>query len=259
MEAHTTFVSQHAFFALSDTVKTLAMPLEKYLKINYFTFKRTFADNSKIYLFNNPTYFKHYFKKEYFLIENCEGPINKYMNNYELWDYLPDPFHIYQEAAEDFNIGNGLVLTQQHHHYCDFFFFASTPENIQVKSLYLNHRHVFEKFIQHFLKEGRKLIQQAEKHKVILPYGGVPLHIPGFQLAEFYQDIRHLPFQKLDLSKREREHVYYLTQGYSNQEISLKLNISVRTVEDHIAHLRQKMHCENRTALIAKLFKHVKH
>jgi DNA-binding CsgD family transcriptional regulator len=56
------------------------------------------------------------------------------------------------------------------------------------------------------------------------------------------------------LSKREREVLHYLAQGFSSQQIAEKLYISVATVRVHRKHLLQKTETTNTSNLIKKCF-----
>ena len=53
------------------------------------------------------------------------------------------------------------------------------------------------------------------------------------------------------LSERERDVLYLLALGYTNQEIAGKLFISVRTVDTHRAHVMRKLRLETRAELVA--------
>jgi len=52
------------------------------------------------------------------------------------------------------------------------------------------------------------------------------------------------------LSERERDILYLLALGYTNQEIGKKLFISVRTVDTHRAHIMRKVQLETRSELV---------
>ena len=52
------------------------------------------------------------------------------------------------------------------------------------------------------------------------------------------------------LSERERDILYLLALGYTNQEIGEKLFISVRTVDTHRAHIMRKVQLETRSELV---------
>jgi DNA-binding NarL/FixJ family response regulator len=53
-----------------------------------------------------------------------------------------------------------------------------------------------------------------------------------------------------EISQRERDVLYLLALGYTNQEIAAKLYISVRTVETHRAHIMRKLRFETRSELV---------
>jgi DNA-binding NarL/FixJ family response regulator len=53
-----------------------------------------------------------------------------------------------------------------------------------------------------------------------------------------------------DISERERDVLYLLALGYTNQEIAKQLYISVRTVETHRAHIMQKLRLDTRAELV---------
>jgi DNA-binding NarL/FixJ family response regulator len=52
------------------------------------------------------------------------------------------------------------------------------------------------------------------------------------------------------LSARERDVLHLLALGYTNQEIGVKLFISVRTVDTHRAHIMRKLQLETRAELV---------
>jgi DNA-binding NarL/FixJ family response regulator len=52
------------------------------------------------------------------------------------------------------------------------------------------------------------------------------------------------------LSQRERDVLFLLALGYTNQEIAAMLYISVRTVETHRAHIMQKLDLKTRSELV---------
>jgi DNA-binding NarL/FixJ family response regulator len=54
-----------------------------------------------------------------------------------------------------------------------------------------------------------------------------------------------------DLSERELEILYFICQGFSNQEIGNKLFLSKRTVDKHRANILEKTNCKNTANLVA--------
>jgi DNA-binding NarL/FixJ family response regulator len=52
------------------------------------------------------------------------------------------------------------------------------------------------------------------------------------------------------LSERERDILYLLALGYTNQEVGKRLFISVRTVDTHRAHIMRKLQLDTRAELV---------
>jgi DNA-binding NarL/FixJ family response regulator len=52
------------------------------------------------------------------------------------------------------------------------------------------------------------------------------------------------------LSERERDVLYLLALGHTNQEIGKQLFISVRTVDTHRAHIMRKLQLDTRAQLV---------
>ena len=57
------------------------------------------------------------------------------------------------------------------------------------------------------------------------------------------------------LTKREREVFEYLIQNNTTKEISEKLNISEKTVRNHISNVMQKIGVKGRSAAVVELLK----
>lgn len=49
------------------------------------------------------------------------------------------------------------------------------------------------------------------------------------------------------LTQREKEVLYWLSQGFSNAEISTKMVLSEKTVKNHVSHLLKKLNLNDRT------------
>jgi DNA-binding CsgD family transcriptional regulator len=56
------------------------------------------------------------------------------------------------------------------------------------------------------------------------------------------------------LSQRERETLYWLTEGKTNEEIATILGISLATVKTHLAHIYAKLDVDSRTAACRRAF-----
>lgn len=54
------------------------------------------------------------------------------------------------------------------------------------------------------------------------------------------------------LTEREKNVLYYLTQGFTNVEIAKKLHISVHTVKAHLEAIYEKLEVYNRVQAVTK-------
>ncbi len=52
---------------------------------------------------------------------------------------------------------------------------------------------------------------------------------------------------KMNLTEREQEVLYYITQSLTNKEIASILDITHHTVKAHISAILRKLRCKNRT------------
>lgn len=71
-------------------------------------------------------------------------------------------------------------------------------------------------------------------------------------MAGKYADIaqRGKPISKKNITKREREVLKFIVEGYTSAEIAKRLYISVRTVETHRSNLMNKLELKNTAALV---------
>lgn len=85
-------------------------------------------------------------------------------------------------------------------------------------------------------------------------------------LAEFHADVESLSsgivsanqLRQFDLTKRESQVAFEVSQGLNNAAIAEQLGISVRCVEKHLESIYRKFDVSNRTRLTAKLHEWVR-
>jgi two-component system response regulator NreC len=68
-------------------------------------------------------------------------------------------------------------------------------------------------------------------------------------MQKFEEEFLSKQKEKVILTKREKDILYYIANGFSNQDIAEKLKISVRTVETHKSNLMQKLNLKSSAAL----------
>ncbi len=251
------------FFQYTQEVSQITKPLAECVGLQHFSFKRTFKDKGKIYLFNHPSFYEHWFDNEYYQVSNKEEDISQYQDSVELWVSLPDPHRLYEMARQVFDIGNGLIITRKNENYCDFFFFATDAKNTGMNNFYLTHLDILQKFVDYFYEDTQSIIQRITPERLLLPslgnvseYGGTDdFRSDVASLLPFIESNTTRTFGYDKLTSREIEYLPFLTKGYSNKFIAAQLKLSERTVDDYIANIKYKFNCRTKQELIAKLAK----
>ena len=66
----------------------------------------------------------------------------------------------------------------------------------------------------------------------------------------------YAPMIVMDFTGREKEVLYFLSEGLSNNQIGDKLHLSPRTVEKHVSSLLRKTDTSNRAELVRFTMEH---
>lgn len=124
-------------------------------------------------------------------------------------------------------------------------------------TIYENNEHVFEA-----LEAGASgyLLKNTAHPKILealreLKEGGSPMsaHIARKVVASFRKSAPEND-ERAKLSAREGEVLDYLAKGLLYKEIAVRLSISTGTVRQHIHKIYEKLHVQNRTEAINKVF-----
>jgi DNA-binding NarL/FixJ family response regulator len=124
-------------------------------------------------------------------------------------------------------------------------------------TVYENDEKVFEALkagASGYLLKNTGLVQLIESLKELYN-GGSPMsaNIARKLVTLFRSEQKETPTVDA-LSTRENEILQLLTKGLLYKEIADKLSISVSTVRQHIHHIYEKLHVQNRTEAINKIF-----
>lgn len=247
--------SNHLFLSSGAELDNLISPLKKY-HINYFTYRKFYTDNSRIFLGTRPDWFETYFSLKYYAQGNTEASPQLYQQQAVLWSTLPNQ-SIFQ-AIRDFGVGHGIYLINPHPDFCEFYAFATTPNHPEVVNFYLNNLDVLQNFSVYFKEQAGPLLKKAEQQKICLPYH--QQGIEQYRMSDLKGNFKH-PHQsasgslikELTVSQRQIDCINLLLTGATTKEIAIQLNLSYRTVDDYVNALKQKFHARNKSDLILKL------
>jgi DNA-binding NarL/FixJ family response regulator len=133
-----------------------------------------------------------------------------------------------------------------------------TPDTqFMMFTVYENDEKVFEALkagASGYLLKNTGLVQLIESLKE-LHNGGSPMsaNIARKLVTLFREDQKETTTLEI-LSNRENEILQLLSKGLLYKEIADQLSISVSTVRQHIHHIYEKLHVQNRTEAINKAF-----
>lgn len=96
---------------------------------------------------------------------------------------------------------------------------------------------------------GEKLIEAIREARL----GGVPLtRQMANQVAHYFQHLGAATSEMDTLSKRERETLALLAEGFRYKEIADRLGIGIETVREYVRNTYRKLHVTSRTEAVVK-------
>jgi len=248
----------------SQQVKDITLPLQK-MGITLFSHTRVYKDNSFIdisdradmldYFYYQTDMYKYYFpdvnpwmfKEKFFLCNTME-------NNPSI-----------KALKDDLKIDNIITLIEQYDTHCELFHFGTTPHNHKIINLYLNNIDVLKAFTLFFKDKAQSLIHESEQHRIKRPVDVnefFNLNSPPNEKMdknEFYRNLsmKEVQFkyhgQLIKFTLREIQILKWAILGKSSSEISIILNISRRTSENHLNNIKHKLGCHKITDVIRTL------
>lgn len=164
--------------------------------------------------------------------------------NYFIW--LPTDWpEMMIDAAINYNIANGITIAERNARYVDYYCFGADAKKFSiVNNFYLVNLDLLQNYGHYFKEKANLLIDHFEKDKIILSN---TIEIDDSALTnQFYLS---------NLSNRQLQCANLLLEGNTVKEIAAYLNLSPRTIETYIDHLKHKLNCHTKTDLIVKLTK----
>lgn len=244
-------------------VDSICQPLKELLGISWFGYVKQYNDNTRIHLDNNPLWAAHFYKSyhrylaAFALIEKQE-----YLSGFYLQDYFPSYMQlIIKEARDNFAICNSLVVIEKFAEYQEIYFLGMKSESKQFVNVYLNYQDLIKKFIVYFKKSASRLIETADKNRIALPWQKKPKIFNGdiVNLKEKVDTLQYFLFKQESsknddrislLTKKEYQCLLQMALGKTSKEIARELFVSYRTIENHIANLKDKLGCKRKAELI---------
>jgi DNA-binding NarL/FixJ family response regulator len=245
-------------FTLTPEIVEFTKPL-KSINLEYFTFDRHHADNSRTVLTNSIDWIKHYWIEKLYEKAVFERDTAKFCNGYVFWEWLNrEP--VYSEAAL-YGIDHGITIFNRHDRHYDFFHFAPKNNQLASNEHILQNLHVIYRFISIFKHRMQDAIHKAERHRIHLSVSNtsstaisrenlLDYSLINPELNPLFEgkDTERIYLESGDknswLTKREFELIRLLTDGCLLSDISNKLEITEDTINKRIKTIKNKLNCK---------------
>lgn len=225
----------HPLFTTGQDMQELMSPLKRH-KLSHFSYSRIDTDNGQIILTNKPEFSELFLKRKFYLRYFCDH-YTAYQSGLFLADLMnyDQDFH---EALQSQDLGHICMLIKKHKNHTEIFYFGVPHNANHMNHFYLNNRELLENFCHEFKEKSTALINQYATKRLFYPKSSEKSGLTNKALLE---DIFVHTLKKAHLSPREQQCIEYIKKGYSAKMIANELNISNRTAEHHLAHIREKL------------------
>lgn len=233
----------------ADDVRQICSPLKQYFDIDTFSYVKIAPDMSRIHLDTNPVWNEFFYRN-----------ISNYMNNEELtegfhWESGYSTLYATDDPcipdANQHGMGDGIVISNNIDGYTELCFFASEFDDTRKITVLLQNLDLLYNFIYYFREQASKLIEQANKDPIILPYENIDITKKSFtNIINRKEFLESVSVVKNKLTNRELQCIYYLAEGMSAKQIADMLAISQKTVQRHFENSRNKLNVRKTAALI---------
>lgn len=240
-------IRQNIAFQKYSDVAQIMQPLTDLLGINYFAYRKIYPDGRHIVLTNSPEWLIEYYGREYYKkqetnkAESIKGfyPI--------IWDYIEKTKFSEQSIQNAILRGfcHSLSLKHVKEDYMELWSLSAPKSNCSVNDNYLRYYEHIKQFTFYFKNKFAPILTIAEQNPI---YTNQRLILDqNNKLSQFLKSIEINKLnlcaadRTLNLTEKETLCIKCLLRGDSYKTIAKELNISPRTVEVHITHLKQKL------------------
>lgn len=241
-------LKNHIALTSAPDIKDVCRPLE-WLGITYFTYFKTFSDGSHIRLSNHAPWTEHYYKREFYNVIVKQVPS---LNGYVLWSCL-DEYPIFNEAAQYFNVDNGVVLVDRSGDTVERYFFGTTRDNEIIRRYYFFNVEFLNRFVFYFKDKASGILEEAISQKLYAPRiepivsDKDEAFYNNINVAKFLEETQIKRYcitiegQDYYLPEREAQVLATLKKGFTAKEMAKKLDVTHRTVEKFKEKLRERL------------------
>lgn len=225
----------------------------KGIKINHCNIIQKNNDGTVSYLCSNRSWLLHYFEKSYPSIGAFEQDSSLSNYKYVFWDSLDIADPILRDSRELISVDHGITIIENFADGVRFYNLGSNKKSPTIND-YANNLCDLNHFISFLKDKLSSIFKKAYDSRFVLPTIDnkiLKLVSPDHEIfpksTENKSNINTKTYisQNSYLSRRELECIEWYAKGKTSTEISYLLNISRRTVENHIENTKIKLGCVN--------------
>lgn len=161
--------------------------------------------------------------------------------------------------AADHGSYNALVVMDRFEDYYRYCIFAVETTTLSIFNFYINYFSQLKAFIKYFENISQELfLAEDSTTKIVLPnynlvntkndFAQISLQGNGF---DFLSQVRGVDSLRLDLvTNREKDCLSLIARGFTMKNAAKKLNISHRTVEQHLRNVKEKLQLNTKNQLV---------
>jgi len=261
-------ISPHHFALMANDVQQIFQPLER-VGIHLFSYRKTFADGSRINVSNNAKWIEDYYQLNLYQSSLFENSIDLYATGFSLWPHESD-LPVFTHGRDYYNSDNGITYIVKNDDYCEFFIFGADKNNKKIINFYINNLDLIKKFAAFFQEKSRSILKAAMNNLIVIPpVGENSKHRGNTGNTENIENIENIESlqnynSKIDsslindlftessvrLTKQENNCLKGILEGKSAKVIARELGLSFRTVEYYIDNIKKKSGCRNRFEIL---------
>lgn len=237
---------KHHLITLSDKVREICSPLFATSDVTFFDLTRVYEDGKIMELSSNGQLTAYCYGEGHYLIPNIPKTLFNNLSYYypiELATTTP----LSEALIHQFNAANTLLMFHHYPTYIDIYDIRIKPNCADPFNYFINNLDNFFQFSQDFKYQANSLISIAERNKIspLSESQANNMVEDLFQGCTYRSKLEKIPF-----SQRQLQCLQLYIQGKTAKEIAKSINLSYRTVENYLQHIKLKLRVHNKAQLI---------
>jgi DNA-binding CsgD family transcriptional regulator len=243
---------------MANKVAKICMPLRD-LGISGFQYTKKFTDGSRYILCDRPELMQYFYEECFYPLTwyDHNKPLSANTSGFEFWPInslynTPEQESLASDMNKLFHINQSITYLSKSLHSWEIFRFFSDS-----KLIYCVSPRILFHFMFYFRENMRELIVNAQHEKIHVPLAkeNINVHLSKenencvLKRTPVKRYYLHGELGKSYLTAREKDCLYWCTEGKNSEETSIILGIGRRTVENNIQKIKEKLNCYKQSQL----------